>query len=135
MYKKLKSYLANDTIFMAGLLLGVGIISFGLGRLSTGAGATVLSGKGAQTQVALVQNAFVPLSSTSTTSSSEVIISTITPAVPSTAPYVGSKSGTKYHLTNCPSAKRIKPENKIYFRTTAEAESAGYTKAANCPGL
>lgn len=49
--------------------------------------------------------------------------------------YVASKNGTKYYLLSCGSARRIKPENRIWFRTKAEAEAAGYGPAANCPGL
>ncbi|MDQ5957786.1 MAG: hypothetical protein QG665_112 [Patescibacteria group bacterium] len=55
--------------------------------------------------------------------------------VSSQGKYVASKSGTKYHLPSCSGAKRIKEENKIWFQTADEARSAGYTPAANCPGL
>lgn len=48
---------------------------------------------------------------------------------------VASKNGERYHLPSCPSAKRIKPENIIWFESTAEAEASGYTPAKNCPGL
>src|SRR3990167_4005144 len=41
--------------------------------------------------------------------------------------YVASKSGEKYHpATGCSYADRIKSENKIYFNTPQEAETAGY---------
>ncbi len=49
--------------------------------------------------------------------------------------YVASKSGTKYHLPWCGSAKQIKEENKIWFATKEEAEKAGYTPSANCKGI
>lgn len=49
--------------------------------------------------------------------------------------YLASKNGTKYYLSTCGSAKRIKPENIIWFQTKQEAEAAGYGPAANCPGL
>lgn len=48
---------------------------------------------------------------------------------------VASKNGTKYHLPWCSGAKRITAANKITFETAQEAEKAGYTPAANCPGL
>lgn len=48
---------------------------------------------------------------------------------------VASKNGTKYYLPNCPSVKRIKEENKIWFASIEEAKQAGYSPAANCPGL
>lgn len=131
MFKKLKSFPSNDAIFMAGLLLTVGILSFGLGRLSLSGDTDSLEKASSVALVATVLPQTVATSSAATTS-----LSISQPAVvSSSAPYVGSKSGTKYHLATCSGAKRIKPENKIYFNTTAEAEAAGYSKAANCPGL
>lgn len=49
--------------------------------------------------------------------------------------YMASKNGTKYYLPSCGGSKRIKPENRVWFQTKAEAEAAGYGPAANCPGL
>jgi hypothetical protein len=49
--------------------------------------------------------------------------------------YVASKNGSKYYLTSCSGANRIKEENKVYFGSAAEAKAAGYGPAANCPGL
>lgn len=45
---------------------------------------------------------------------------------------VASKNGARYYTPGCAGIKRIKPENLISFSSTAEAESAGYTKAKNC---
>lgn len=133
MYKKLKSHLGNDAIFMAVLLLLVGIVSFGLGRLSVD---DTWAEKTSSTKIGLVSGALMPIVATTSSSSSEVVAVPLlsVPAVDN-ARYVGSKSGTKYHLVTCPGAKQIKLENKIYFTTATEAEAAGYSKAANCPGL
>lgn len=49
--------------------------------------------------------------------------------------YVASKNGTKYHLPWCPGAKAMNEENKIWFNSKEDAESAGYTPAANCKGI
>lgn len=54
---------------------------------------------------------------------------------PSVGAYVASKNGSSYHLPSCPGAKQIKEENKIWFKTEAEAQAAGYKPAGNCPGL
>ncbi|HLP44011.1 MAG TPA: hypothetical protein VK145_01915 [Candidatus Nanoarchaeia archaeon] len=48
---------------------------------------------------------------------------------------IASKTGTKYHLPECPGAKTIAEKNKITFDSIAAAERAGYAPAANCPGL
>ncbi|MBU2220611.1 hypothetical protein KKD81_01590 [Patescibacteria group bacterium] len=57
------------------------------------------------------------------------------PISPSTGTYMASKNGTKYYLPTCSSSNRIKPENRVWFKSKAEAEAAGYGPAANCPGL
>jgi hypothetical protein len=44
---------------------------------------------------------------------------------------VASKNGTKYHWPWCSSAKKIKPENQVWFKSEAEAKAAGYTACAN----
>jgi hypothetical protein len=49
--------------------------------------------------------------------------------------YVASRTGSKYHLPNCPGALVIKAENKIWFATKADAEQSGYKPAGNCKGL
>lgn len=49
--------------------------------------------------------------------------------------FVASVNGSKYHFPWCPSAGRIKEENKIWFANQEEAKSAGYEPAKNCPGL
>jgi len=43
--------------------------------------------------------------------------------------YVASKSSSskKFHEANSANGKRIKPENRIYFKTKEEALAAGYT--------
>lgn len=48
---------------------------------------------------------------------------------------VGSKNSDKYHLPDCPGAKQISEQNKIWFNSIEEAEKAGYKPAGNCPGL
>lgn len=54
---------------------------------------------------------------------------------PSAKVLVASKSGSKYYFPECAGAKRIKAENQVWFASKEEAESAGYSKAANCAGL
>lgn len=41
--------------------------------------------------------------------------------------YVGSKSGKTYYTKDCKGINRIKPENRVYFSTSAEAQARGYT--------
>lgn len=46
--------------------------------------------------------------------------------------YVGSKTSDKYHRPDCKSAKKIKAENIIKFRSKKEAEDAGYVPCKVC---
>ncbi len=57
------------------------------------------------------------------------------PSGPAQGQLVGSKNSTRYHLPWCSGAKAIREENKIWFASADEAKAAGYTPAANCPGL
>ena len=43
-----------------------------------------------------------------------------------TGMFVASKNSKVYHLPDCQYAKRIKDENKIWFKSTKEAEETGY---------
>jgi len=117
MIEKLKSLIREDAFFYALLVISVAIVGFLLGR-----------------------NSIVPVAS----QASGVQISQ--PSVPMTAPVldtqapdgtavVVSRSGTKYHLPTCPGAKQINESNKITFASIAQAAAAGYSAAANCPGL
>jgi hypothetical protein len=133
MLEKLKSLVANDLVFYSLLLVLVAVASFGLGRQSLkGVGGEV-----AQTGIITVD--YPTLSPVVQTAS---VISAVGGAPEAVVPpvtvqgaLVASKSGTKYHLPTCPGAKQIKPANLISFASAAEATAAGYTPAANCPGL
>lgn len=46
--------------------------------------------------------------------------------------FVASINGKSYYPKDCPSAKRIKEENKIWFKNAEEAEAQGYKLAQNC---
>lgn len=46
--------------------------------------------------------------------------------------FVAAKSGKVYHLPDCPSAKRIKPENLVGFRTREEAGASGLHPCRHC---
>jgi len=113
--KKIK-YINND-VFIVAVILFVGLISFGLGRLS------VISENKIPVSVEKLAGAVVNTQlSTPSVDSEEKL-------------FVVSKNGTKYHYPWCSGAQRINEENKIWFDTKEEAEKAGYTPAANCKGL
>jgi hypothetical protein len=46
--------------------------------------------------------------------------------------YFASKRGKKYYPIDCSAGKSIKIENRIYFKTSEEAEKAGYELSSSC---
>lgn len=124
--EKLKSLIADDAFFYSVLLLLVAIVSFGLGQRSVTvnpaneAASVVTSAPNREVDLRLVPETPIQEENSKNTQAGTLI---------------ASKSGTKYHLPTCPGAKQIKEANKIEFSSKAEAEAAGYTAAANCPGL
>lgn len=51
---------------------------------------------------------------------------------PDTWNFAASKSGKIYYPKGCKSLDRVKPENRIYFNTVIQAETAGYSLSAAC---
>lgn len=118
-----KSLPNDDRWFTATILIVVAVASFGLGRLSN------LDLIKTETRVTLATSSRpTVVSEASTTLGSEEEGS-------DRISLVASKNGTKYHLPSCPGAKQIAEQNKITFTSSAAARAAGYTPAANCPGL
>lgn len=46
--------------------------------------------------------------------------------------FVGSKNSNKYHLPTCSSAKRIKPENVVCFKSAQDATDKNYQPDKSC---
>lgn len=114
--ERLGKYLSH--LYVPAIVALVGLSCFGLGRLSVAAGEAprlVINAPGVQ----LAASAAVVQASQGGKSGA----------------YVASKSGSKYYLPSCSGASRINEANKVWFATVEEAEAAGYTPAANCPGL
>ena len=128
-------------IFLAILLLGGAV--FMLGRISAGdisrkdtLKITAPVNLGAGVELSGIQK----ISSSSTTDVVEVssadkpgvdLKSSVSSKLKSGA-YVGSKNGKVYYLPQCAGVKRIKDENKVWFKDKADAETKGYRAASNC---
>jgi len=139
--KKFKSLLANDQFFIVAVVFLVGILSFGLGRWSVlppnlSASPIIsieeISNAGRSTISEEPERLPEETDSRPTGVSNE---SRVVTGITSDLVVVASRNGSRYHLPSCPGAKQIKPENLITFSSVAEARAAGYTPAANCPGL
>ncbi|MFA6077658.1 MAG: hypothetical protein WC724_01415 [Candidatus Paceibacterota bacterium] len=113
--KDLARTLGERGVFTAITIILVAFASFGLGRLS--------KIEELKMPVRIIQNA-----------SFEQKAATIS-SIKVDSGFVASKNGKKYFLPWCSGASAISPQNLITFSTEKEARNAGYTPAANCPGL
>ncbi|MFA7252800.1 MAG: hypothetical protein WC027_03000 [Candidatus Paceibacterota bacterium] len=96
------------------IIILVGLAGFGLGRLS------VIEKSREEVTISRTAAVVSPVLSSATESKGLL---------------VASKTGKKYHFPTCAGAAQISEKNKIWFASYAEAQKAGYTPAANCPGL
>lgn len=53
-------------------------------------------------------------------------------SVTKAAVFVGSIKSDKYHYPSCSAAKRIKPENEIWFSSSEDARAHGYVPCGIC---
>lgn len=130
--EKFKGLLSNTEYCLTILVIVVSCTSFYLGRLSASGNASLPDNT--QQEATIVQGSTTKADRKQGTYSTSTLDS-VSEKVSPEGGYVASKSGTKYHLPWCGSAKQIKEENKIWFTTKEEAERAGYTPASNCKGI
>ncbi|PJE74337.1 MAG: hypothetical protein COV01_02460 [Candidatus Taylorbacteria bacterium CG10_big_fil_rev_8_21_14_0_10_41_48] len=126
---KIKRYIGlldRKDVYMTIIIALTAISAYILGRLS------VLDTS--STSVTIENKAGV-FSINQTTESTIKSTATVSDTSKNQGVYVASKSSTKYHLPTCSGAQRIAEANKIWFTSKVEAEKAGYTPAANCPGI
>lgn len=121
---KIKSRIGIDkmTFLYLLIIMGVGISSFGLGRLS------------------VVNKVYNKADNSVINQTGEVLktsdridgnIST-TQVISSEKRYVASKNGKMYYSLGCSGANRIKSENEVWFNTKEQAEKSGYALASAC---
>jgi hypothetical protein len=65
--------------------------------------------------------------------STAVSVAPATSAIPTEAQFVASSRGKLYYTVFDPRANEIAPQNRVYFKSTEEAERAGFKKPATQP--
>ncbi len=125
MSEKFKQFLGEDGVFYTLLIILNAIASFGLGRMSVERDLEPLN---TQTN----NQALTALPSLEVEPNGPEVKGS---QMKAETKVIASRSGTKYHLPDCAGAKQIKPENRIEFESIEAAKAAGYSPAANCPGL
>ncbi len=128
LFNKIKAFLAGNQrdLYLAALVFLMSVASFGLGRLSAiwpeQDGITIEEPEDGGQKLNDTTAAIAVPSSFGASPSAE-------------GAFVASKNGSSYHRPDCPGAKQIKEENRLWFKTAEEAKAAGYKPAGNCPGL
>lgn len=143
--EKIKAY--QESLFLASVIILVGLIGFGLGRLSakyqtaelniqstlvnTADLNKVVTGPAGETKnkVKVVEK----VNSSSPTPDREVVMPDVSDT--SNKKIVGNKNSKIYHYEDCPGALRMKAGNRVYFASVLEAKDSGFRPAGNCPGL
>jgi hypothetical protein len=132
-WEKIKGYGGIDKtgLLYVFLVLGVGIASFELGRLSMAGfgqdrrdnGNIIIydTSKAYMTAAGAGGDASLP------SDQPEGVVATA-----ESGSYVASKSGKLYYTASCSGAKRILDKNKVWFDTAGDAEKSGYTRATSC---
>ncbi len=115
------------------LMIGIVVLSFLLGReegRSFGRNAVVLSCDASVLEgLAMTQEKQQSDSENELIDTENAVLGATTTGEALGA-FLGSKNGTKYYRPDCPSAKRIKPENYIWFSDEQDAQLQGYTPAS-----
>jgi len=125
--QKIKSFTEGNggkAFYMILIIVLVAGSSFGLGRLSNKGGS--------QEPIKII----FPDGNSLSANALQAIPNTSKPSVKTgnsaTGLFVASRKGKKYYPINCSAGSSLKEDNKVFFSTEAEAESAGYTKSSSC---
>ena len=119
-FNKIKSNynIDNITIIYVFVIIGVGLSSFFLGRLS-------------------VNNTQIRDTSISIINTKESLSPTVNNNITNYKQtkekrYLASKNGKLYYPVLCNGANRILEKNRVWFESQSEAEKLGYTLSSNC---
>lgn len=113
------------TIMYLFIVGGVGIASFGLGRLS------VLDTH-IQPALTITGQSASAIASSSSANKTSSPSSTVITQSGIQKKYLASKNGKLYYPSSCKASNRIKEENRVWFESPQDAERAGYTSSASC---
>lgn len=135
----------KEKMFLVTVIVLVGLIGFGLGRLSSKYQTAELNINSAIANTTDLNKIVTTKESktaagTSTNlksadSSGEQNLDREAATANISAKIVGNKNSKIFHREDCPGALKMSESNKIFFDSINSAKSAGYKPAGNCPGL
>ncbi|MBI2465793.1 MAG: hypothetical protein HYV66_01010 [Candidatus Sungbacteria bacterium] len=135
--EKIKPY--ADNLFLVMVIMLVGLIGFGLGRLSSKYQTAELKIQSTLVNTAdLSKIATTPASGSTASVEATTLLKSQNGAVAEeiiNQKIVGNKNSKIYHYENCPGALKMSEGNKIFFASIIDAQNAGFKPAGNCPGL
>ncbi|MCX6754782.1 MAG: hypothetical protein NTU81_03075 [Candidatus Nomurabacteria bacterium] len=105
------------------IIVGVGIGSFSLGRIST---------NNSSNEDALNNKAIYAVKTANLGDFTESNDNTDKTTNSKEKMYVASKNGKIYYSIGCSGAKRIKPINEVWFSSAQDAEKSGFKASASC---
>jgi len=119
---KRKTGIDKSTLIYLCVIIGVGIGSFGLGRISVDDDSYNNNDLQKIGEMNVIDNQ----------NENNDGVSIIQAQSTGERNYLASKNGKMYYNVGCSGASRIKEENKIWFSTKEEAEKSGYTISSTC---
>jgi hypothetical protein len=130
----------KNKLFLVVVIILIGLIGFGLGRLSSKyqtAKLNINSTISNETDLSkIITSGAMPNVASSNKSVSVVAESESGDiGVASIVKIIGNKNSKIYHREDCPGALKMSESNKVIFESILAAKEAGYRPAGNCPGL
>ncbi len=134
-FEKLKNH--QESIFLVVCIMLVGLIGFGLGRLSAHYQTSELNINSTLVNTTDLDKIITSKSNAGSSSENKNIDSASAGATSRVVvkKIVGNKNSKIYHYEDCPGALRMSEVNKVFFTSILTAQRAGYKPAGNCPGL
>ena len=127
--EKIKQFLENEKgkdVLIIIIVILVGLGSVELGRLSKEANSSSIKIQYGNQQKTSALSSIEPNSDIFNNSQTNSAISN------SGKNFFASNRGSKYYPIGCSAGKTIKQENRIYFATGEEAQTAGYALSSSC---
>jgi len=130
----------KDKLFLVAVIILIGLIGFGLGRLSSKYQTAKLNINSTISNATDLSK--VVASDTSnktdksyTTDTANTATAAVSSVVSGPIKIIGNKNSKIYHREDCLGALKMSESNKVLFDSISAAKSAGYKPAGNCPGL
>ena len=126
---------------MVAVIILIGLIGFGLGRLSSRYQTaeldinSTIANTADLSKVIASESVSPTLNVASTQTKSDTATAAVSAVASDAIKIIGNKNSKIYHREDCPGALKMSESNKVFFNSIEEAKGAGYKPAGNCPGL